>query len=162
MTGSQLCDRLRSLGCDFFTGVPDSTLKALFRHLEDRPELGYVPAVSEEAALGLAVGAHLGGRFPAVLMQSSGFGTSVNALASLVLVYRIPMLLVIGWRGHDGHDAPEHLLMGGMTLDLLRRLGMPFEVLEPATIAEQAAAAVTARREATAAALVVRRGTLAS
>lgn len=122
------CALLRAAGFDFFTGVPDSTFKLLLREIETRPEFDYVPAVSENVAVGLAVGAHLGGRRPVVLMQNSGLPLAVNPLASLAVIYRVPILLVVGWRGHDGKDSPEHSLMGVSTLPLLEALRLPFYV----------------------------------
>ena len=66
----------------------------------------------EDAALGVAAGAYLGGRLPMVLMQNSGLGVSVNALGSLHILYEMPVLLLVTWRGYEGKDAPEHLVMG--------------------------------------------------
>ena len=126
---------LRDAGFDFFTGVPDSTFKHLLRELESRPEFDYSPAVSENVAVGLAVGAHLGGRRPVVLMQNSGLALALNPLASLAALYRVPLLLVVGWRGHDGKDSPEHTLLGAATLPLLEALGLPCYVPDADTLA---------------------------
>src|SRR5687767_15840763 len=62
-------------------------------------------------------------------MQNSGLGTSLNALASLSLMYGLPALLVVTWRGFGGKDAPEHVLMGEISPRLLELLGIPFRVL---------------------------------
>ena len=94
---------LEEAGFDFFTGVPCSLMKGVFRLLDRQ---GYVQAVREDAAIGMASGAYLAGKQPAVLMQNSGLGQSVNALASLSLLYKIPCLLLIGWRGYGGEDSP--------------------------------------------------------
>lgn len=119
---------LRDTGFDFFTGVPDSTFKHMLREIEARPEFNYVPAVSENVAIGLAVGAYLGGRRPVVLMQNSGLALALNPLASLAALYRVPLLLIVGWRGHDGKDSPEHSLIGANTLQLLETLDLPLYV----------------------------------
>ena len=66
----------------------------------------------EDAALGVAAGAYLGGKLPAVVMQNSGLGVSLNALGSLHILYEMPCLLLVTWRGFEGKDAPEHLVMG--------------------------------------------------
>ena len=63
---------------------------------------------------------------PVVVMQNSGLGVSLNALASLHLLYRIPVLLMVTWRGHEGKDAPEHLVMGEVLPRLLELFGIPF------------------------------------
>ncbi len=84
--------------------------------------------------MGLAAGAWLGGRRPAVLMQNSGLGASLGALASLSLMYGLPALLLVTWRGFDGADAPEHILTGEITPKLLELLGIPYRVLGRADI----------------------------
>jgi phosphonopyruvate decarboxylase len=83
----------------------------------------------------MAAGAWLAGRRPCVLMQNSGLGTSLNALASLSLMYGFPALIVVTWRGFEGKDAPEHILTGAITPRLLDLLGMPYRVLSAETAA---------------------------
>ena len=67
----------------------------------------------------MAAGAYMAGKIPAVLMQNSGLGTSLNTLISLNMIYRQPCILLISWRGFQGNDAPEHLVMGETMLPLL-------------------------------------------
>jgi phosphonopyruvate decarboxylase len=122
---------LVSAGFDFFCGVPCSLLKGLVSLLENEERGAYVSATREDSALGMAAGAFLGGRRPMVLMQNSGLGVSVNALASLHGLYEIPVLLVISWRGEDRSDAPEHWTMGEITAPLLDLLHVPHRVLAP-------------------------------
>jgi len=132
MTGHELAELLDARGFDFFTGVPCSLAEGLIAALERRPRSGrepYIPAVREDIALGLAAGAWLGGRVPAVLMQNSGLGTSANALVSLSLLYHLPALLVVTWRGYEGKDAPEHIVMGEITRPFLDMFGVPHRVL---------------------------------
>jgi sulfopyruvate decarboxylase subunit alpha len=152
-------DRLLDAGLDFFTGVPDSTFKALFHALESRPEFGYVPAVSENVAIGVAAGAYLAGRRPVVVMQNTGLALAINPLASLAIIYRIPILLLIGWRGHDGTDSPEHRVIGASTLPLLDALQLPYVVPDrDALDAGLARAVATMERERIPCALVCRPG----
>jgi len=123
-------DRLLGAGFDFFTGVPCSLVAPLIGELERRGL--YFGELREDAALGVAAGAYLGGRLPVVIMQNSGLGVSLNALGSLHLLYRIPCLLLPTWRGHGGADAPEHLVMGAV----MRRLLDLFEIPHRAPSAE--------------------------
>lgn len=116
-------DALQEHGFDFFTGVPCSLVKRVLAELGRRGL--QITETREDAALGLAAGAYLGGRRPVVIMQNSGLGVSLNALASLHRLYRIPCLAIITWRGHDGADAPEHNLMGPATPALLDVMGIP-------------------------------------
>lgn len=126
MTGADFCELTSALEYDFFTGVPDSTLGTALKVLESDPRYQYVPSVREDNAVGLAVGAYLGGRNPVVFMQNSGLGHCLNALTSLVSLYKIPLLLIVGWRGADEFDAPEHILMGSASPALLTAVGIPF------------------------------------
>jgi len=118
---------LQQGGFDFFTGVPDSTLSGVIAALIERRL--YVPAVREDEAVAMAAGAFMGGRTPVVLMQNSGLGTSLNALISLNLIYLQPCLLMISWRGQDGKDAPEHVMMGQVMPQLLDLVRIPHRPL---------------------------------
>jgi phosphonopyruvate decarboxylase len=93
------------------------------------PAIRYVPAVREDVALGIASAAYFAGRRGGVMMQNSGLGNLVNPLTSFNLLYEIPVLLVVGWRGHGGrpNDAPEHWIMGAKTATLLDTLDVPHE-----------------------------------
>lgn len=120
---------LKGAGFDFFCGVPCSLLKGLVSLLDQDKDAHYISATREDSALGMAAGAFFGGKRPMVLMQNSGLGVSVNALASLHTMYEIPALLVISWRGEGGNDAPEHILMGEIMLPILDLLHIPYRVI---------------------------------
>ena len=122
----------------FFTGVPDSLLKSFCAYIKDNvsSEKNIVSA-NEGNAIGLASGYYLGTRkIGLVYMQNSGLGNAVNPLASLAdkLVYSIPMLLVIGWRGEPNKkDEPQHKKQGLITTETLEMLGIKYEILDEAT-----------------------------
>jgi len=113
----------RELGFGLFTGVPCSYLEPLVSCLP------YLPAANEGQAVAIACGAELGG-LPAVAMfQNSGLGNAVNPLTSLAALFRLPILLIVSWRGQPGGppDEPQHELMGRLTPELLDLLGLPWE-----------------------------------
>ena len=122
---------LKENGFDFFAGVPCSLLKGLVSVLDQDETAHYVSATREDSAIGMAAGAWLGGKLPMVLMQNSGLGVSVNALASLSTMYALPVLLVISWRGEGGNDAPEHIMMGEIMMPMLDLMKIPHRVLLP-------------------------------
>src|SRR5437773_2239786 len=151
----QFLDSLEHYGYNFFTGVPCSLFEGVTRILDREPRYGYISAVREDSALGLAAGAFLGGRQPVVFMQNSGLGVSVNAILSLNQIYDIPALLVVSWRGRPhwpegrgDNDAPEHLIMGAVMEDFLRLLKIPFALLDPATLTQDLGA-LTSTMQAT-------------
>jgi phosphonopyruvate decarboxylase len=126
-----LLGELRRRGFDLFAGVPCSLVKDLLACLAAQREVPYVAAAKEDSALGVAAGAVMAGRRPVVVMQNSGLGVSINALLSLHQLYDLPVLLLITWRGHGGHDAPEHVLMGPAMPGLCDAIGLPHRTLEP-------------------------------
>ncbi|MBR6385544.1 MAG: phosphonopyruvate decarboxylase [Ruminococcus sp.] len=114
------------IGSDFFTGVPDSQLKALCNYLMNTYGIDpkhHVIAANEGNCTALAAGYHLAtGKIPVVYMQNSGEGNIINPLASLLSdkVYAIPTVFVIGWRGEPNvHDEPQHIYQGEVTVKLM-------------------------------------------
>jgi phosphonopyruvate decarboxylase len=144
LSGTEFAALLERHRFSFATGVPCSLIETLIHTLEHDGRMPYVPAVREDVAVGLAAGAWLAGRRPIVLMQNSGLGTSMNALASMALMYGIPTLLLVTWRGYEGKDAPEHILTGAITPRHLELLGIPHRVLSAASAADDVAWGVAA------------------
>ena len=134
------------VGADYYTGVPDSQLKALCNYLANTYGIDpqhHVIAANEGNAAALAAGYHLAtGKVPVVYMQNSGEGNIINPAASLLNreVYAIPVVFVIGWRGEPGvHDEPQHIYQGQVTLKLLEDMGIEYMVLSKETTKEELA-----------------------
>ncbi|MBW8000497.1 MAG: phosphonopyruvate decarboxylase [Planctomycetes bacterium] len=119
---------------DFFTGVPDSLLKEFcFCVDENKSKEKHIIAANEGNAIALAAGYYLAtNKVGLVYMQNSGLGNAINPLLSLCDpdVYSIPMIIMIGWRGEPGTvDEPQHLKQGKVQTDLLKAMGIPYEVI---------------------------------
>ena len=134
------------LGADFYTGVPDSQLKALCDYLMYTYGIDpkhHIIAANEGNCTALAAGYHLAtGKVPVVYMQNSGEGNIINPVASLLndKVYAIPMIFVVGWRGEPGvHDEPQHIYQGEVTLKLLEDMGIASYVIGKDTTEEELA-----------------------
>lgn len=132
------------LGCDFYTGVPDSQLKALCNYLMNTygiDEKHHIIAANEGNCAALAAGYHLAtGKVPVVYMQNSGEGNIINPVASLLndKVYAIPCIFVIGWRGEPGiHDEPQHIYQGKITCDLLDLMDIENFVVDKDTTVDE-------------------------
>ena len=82
--------------------VPDRVFTPLIKGIHADPFFNAFAATREEEALGIMTGAWMGGLRGAVLMQTSGFGTIPNALASLVVPCQIPALIFVSERGTLG------------------------------------------------------------
>ena len=125
ITAQQFLDAAARAGFDFYTGVPCSFLTPLINGVLSDPGLHYVGATSEGEAVAIAAGAWAAGRTTVVMCQNSGLGNAVNPLTSLNAPFRIPTLFITTWRGEPGlKDEPQHDLMGVITHDLLRLIGV--------------------------------------
>ena len=130
MNASEFCNMLERQGLNFASGVPCSILKDIISYLSSQNRIPYIAATCEDEAMGIAAGAYLGGKNPVVLLQNSGLGNTINPLTSLAIPYRLPVLMVVSWRGYQGNDAPEHLIMGQVTIRLLEDIGIDTYIAE--------------------------------
>lgn len=131
----QFYNAMKASGIQLFAGVPDSLLSSLCAYIDDHSQpCEHIITANEGNAIALAAGYHLSsGRYAAVYMQNSGLGNTVNPLTSLTdpEVYRIPMLLIIGWRGEPGvKDEPQHVKQGRVTPGQLDLLEIPYLILD--------------------------------
>lgn len=134
------------IGSDFYTGVPDSQLKALCNYLMDRYGIDphhHIIAANEGNCTALAAGYHLAtGKVPVVYMQNSGEGNIINPVASLLndKVYAIPVIFIVGWRGEPGiHDEPQHIYQGEVTVKLLEDMDISTFVIGKDTTDDEVA-----------------------
>lgn len=126
-----LCSGLAAIGCRDVVYVPDNPLSHILRVLQDEHRgVRATLATREEEAFGIAAGLYLGGARPAVMLQSSGLGNSLNAIGSLLVPYRIPVLMLISMRGEEGEWNAAQSPMGRAVRPILDALGIP-HVLVP-------------------------------
>ena len=161
---------VKIIGADFYTGVPDSQLKALCNYLMDTYGIDqnhHIIAANEGNCTALAAGYHLAtGKVPVVYMQNSGEGNIINPVASLLndKVYAIPMIFIVGWRGEPGvHDEPQHRFMGRITETIFDTLEVPHSVIDSNTTEEELKAILTEAKkvldDCRQYALIVKKGT---
>ncbi len=130
MEPKKFLNKIESASFSPYMGVPCSVFTSLLNYLKNSGKESYICS-SEGEAMGLAGGFALSGRLPVVYMQNDGYGNAVNPLSSLQLLYKLPALLLISWRGFPGKkDAPQHMLMGETIEDLLRSFKIPYKILD--------------------------------
>ena len=137
------------IGADFYTGVPDSQLKALCNYLINTYGIDprhHMIAANEGNCTALAAGYHIAtGKIPVVYMQNSGEGNIVNPVASLLndMVYAIPVIFIVGWRGEPRiHDEPQHVYQGKVTIKLLEDMSIKPFIISSQTTEEDLKAAM--------------------
>lgn len=115
-------------GVENFVGVPDSTMK---HFIDEGLKKGKILiSTREEEAIGIATGMTLSGGKSLVFMQNAGFANSLSTITSLVQLYQIPMILLIGWRGFLKNDAPEHTKIGEVQPKLIKTIGLTTKIID--------------------------------
>lgn len=122
-----LFEYMNKNGIENFIGVPDSTLKHFISHGLSKKKI--IITTREEEAIGIGVGMTLSNSPSLIFMQNAGFGNSMSTITSLVQLYKIPLLFLIGWRGYLSSDAPEHTKFGKIQPELIKALGLKSKVI---------------------------------
>ena len=111
---------------------------------EEDPDMILVRLNKEEEGVGISAGAHFAGRKSVMMMQNHGFLTSINGIVSLSQLYKIPLLMMISYRGEMGERDPWQTQGGTSTEPVLQALGIPYNKLSnPDTVLKELAAAQT-------------------
>ena len=110
-----------------FIGVPDSTMKYFIDQGFKRKKI--LITTREEEAIGIATGFALSKSNSLVFMQNAGFANSISTITSLIQLYEIPLIFLIGWRGYLKKDAPEHLKIGKIQPNLLKLLDLQGKII---------------------------------
>ncbi len=96
-----------------------------------------VRLAKEEEGVGLSAGAHFAGVKSAMLMQNHGFLAAINGIVSFAHLYKIPLLMLISYRGAFGERDPWQTQGGNVTEPLLRALNIPYSFLDAPTSVEK-------------------------
>ena len=123
---SLMCDFLLKNGIQNMIGVPDSTLQFLIEHGLKKKKT--IIASREEEAIGIGVGMVLAKSPSLIFMQNAGFANCISTITSLVKLYEIPLLFIIGWRGYSQNDAPEHELIGKIQPELIKLINLESKI----------------------------------
>src|SRR5258708_31793274 len=124
-TSRLIYDALKACDVHLISALPETWLVHLIRMAEDDPDMTLVRIAKEEEAIGISAGAHLAGVSSALLMQNHGFLAGINPILSLALPYKIPLLVLISYRGHMGEKDPWQTPGGLVTQPLLPPRGLP-------------------------------------
>ncbi|MBE8539115.1 sulfopyruvate decarboxylase subunit alpha [Geoglobus acetivorans] len=128
MIEDEVIDRIKSAGITHTLFLPCERIKLLISKLQDN--FKSVPLSREEEGVGISAGLYLAGQKPLMVIQSSGFGNMVNALLSLTETYRLPLPILISWRGVFGEKIDAQKPMGRKIRSMLNALGIHYTVFD--------------------------------
>src|SRR5439155_22909621 len=128
---------LKACGIRLLSALPETWLVHLIQIAEDDPEMTLVRLAKEEEGVGLSAGAHFAGVKSAMLMQNHGFLAAINGIVSFAHLYKIPLLMLISYRGGFGERDPWQTQGGNVTEPLLRAMNIPFLSLDASASVEK-------------------------
>ena len=124
----QMFDYLHKLGVKNSVGVPDSTMKYFIDQGLKKNKI--IIATREDESIGIAVGMSLAKSHSLVFMQNAGLANSISTITSLVQLYKIPLIFLVGWRGYLKNDAPEHKKIGEIQSKILKLVGLKSKIVK--------------------------------
>jgi sulfopyruvate decarboxylase subunit alpha len=123
-------DAVKACGIRLISALPETWLIDLVRMADDDPEMTLVHVAREEESVGISMGAYFAGVRSAMVLQNHGLLASINAIVSGAQLYRIPLLMLVSYRGELGEQDPWQTEGGAVTEDALRALRIPFSSLD--------------------------------
>src|SRR5246127_5792841 len=130
VSSKAIFDALKACGVRLMSALPETWLVHLIRMTDDDPEMTLVRLAKEEEGVGISAGAHFAGVKSAMLMQNHGFLASINGIVSFAHLYKIPLLMLISYRGSLGERDPWQTQGGNITEPLLQALRIPYFFLD--------------------------------
>ncbi|MBT5256900.1 MAG: sulfopyruvate decarboxylase subunit alpha, partial [Alphaproteobacteria bacterium] len=109
----------------FVTTVPCKQLAGVIQEVEERDSIFHIPSNKEDEGMGLCAGAFMGGKRPAIIMQNTAIGVTINTLATLTQFYRMPLPMIISYRGELREPVACQVEMAVHTKALLAQMNIP-------------------------------------
>ncbi len=109
----------------FVTTVPCKQLAGVIDAIDAHKDIIHVPSNKEDEGMGLCAGAFMGGKRSAIIMQNTAIGVTVNTLATLIQYYRMPLPMLISYRGELGEPVACQVEMAVHTKAILSQLNIP-------------------------------------
>jgi len=121
----KIIDALVENQIEFVTTVPCKQLAGVIEKVDAADGILHVPSNKEDEGIGLCAGAYMGGKRPAIIMQNTAIGVTINALVTLTQFYRMPLPMLISYRGEVGEPVACQVEMAVHTKALLAQLNIP-------------------------------------
>lgn len=110
---------------ELVTTVPCKQLAGVIDAIDQNPDIYHIPANKEDEGMGICAGAFMGGKRSAIIMQNTAIGVTVNTLVTLTQYYRMPLPMLISYRGELGEPVACQVEMAVHTKALLAQLHIP-------------------------------------
>lgn len=110
---------------ELVTTVPCKQLAGVIEKIDDSDDIYHIPSNKEDEGMGICAGAFMGGKRSAIIMQNTAIGVTINTLATLTQYYRMPLPMLISYRGELGEPVACQVEMAVHTKALLKQMNIP-------------------------------------
>lgn len=110
---------------ELVTTVPCKQLAGVIEAIDDCESIYHIPSNKEDEGMGICAGAFMGGKRSAIIMQNTAIGVTINTLATLTQYYRMPLPMLISYRGELGEPVACQVEMAVHTKALLAQMNIP-------------------------------------
>lgn len=110
---------------ELVTTVPCKQLAGVIEKIDNCDDIYHIPSNKEDEGMGICAGAYMGGKRSAIIMQNTAIGVTVNTLATLTQYYRMPLPMLISYRGELGEPVACQVEMAVHTKAILAQLNIP-------------------------------------
>ncbi len=117
LTTRRVLETFKQIGITHVVGLPDNATAALFHALADDSDIYLITVTREGEAFATAAGLWIGGQKPLVVIQNTGLLESGDALRGTLMRMRIPVVMLVSYRGYKSLPHP----MPTLTPDVLAR-----------------------------------------
>jgi sulfopyruvate decarboxylase TPP-binding subunit len=107
ISGHQIADVVAGWGVTHVIWLPDSMLGTWEESLDASNSFDLIRVCREGEAWPLAAGLYLGGKSPLLIMQSTGFFESGDAMRNVSFDLAIPVYALVGYRSYLLKDSPD-------------------------------------------------------
>ncbi len=110
---------------ELVTTVPCKQLAGVIEKIDECEDIYHIPSNKEDEGMGICAGAFMGGKRSAIIMQNTAIGVTINTLATLTQYYRMPLPMLISYRGELGEPVACQVEMAVHTKALLKQMNIP-------------------------------------
>ena len=127
-SASKTLATIKTLGFTHVLMIPDSESRLLYQAIGDDPDIHLITPCREGESIAIAAGLWTGGRKPLIVIQITGLMEAGDALRGCGLGPKVPLRLMVGWRGYGGAQAGRLPIDSAYTYTepLLDAWGIPY------------------------------------
>jgi sulfopyruvate decarboxylase TPP-binding subunit len=133
LRGAAILAAIKASGIEFVLSVPDiTTSSGLLRPIADDPALRLIRVCKEDECIGIASGLSFCGKRALILIQSTGFLDSINAIRGVAVEFEQPVCMMIGLLGREPERPPSQSARYGVRIiePVLNAMGIPHHLID--------------------------------